>query len=261
MTDDLDSYLAFAQNLARQSGAIMRQHFTVGVAADTKADGSPVTIADTEINQLVITTINSTYPTHGVIGEEASSPKESDYQWVCDPIDGTTPYTFGLPISLFSLALVKDGEPIIGVMYDPYQDRMYHAIKGGGAFLNSQSIHVNNDPTAAGNYIALPGSNEAQLNTAGFISDAIEQKIKVFRLVCLTAESALVATGQIVACMYSHTSPWDAAAAKVIVEEAGGKVTDLQGEDQRYDQPIKGAIISNGLVHDQLVELARPYTR
>lgn len=260
MRFDNQAYLQFAQDLAYQAGDIMRRHLQVGIAAQTKDDGSPVTIADTEIDNLVVKAVKSTHSNHAVLSEEGDlSPSPAEYTWVCDPLDGTQPYTFGVPISMFSLALVKNGTPILGVMYDPYENRMYHAIKGEGAYLNGKKLAVSRRATLAGNHVALPGSAEDLLNSAALLHEAIQGNIKTFTFVCVTAEAALVASGQIVANVYGHSSPWDIAAIKVIVEEAGGKVTDLRGNEQRYDRPVKGAIVSNGLVHDELARLVRKH--
>lgn len=259
---DEQTHLQFAQDLARKAGEIMRRHLQIGIAAQAKSDGSPVTIADTEIDNLVVEAVKSAYPGHAVLSEEGDiSPTPTEYTWVCDPLDGTQPYTFGVPVSMFSLALVKNGTPILGVMYDPYEDRMYHAIKGEGAYLNGEKITVNDQATLANNHVALPGSIEEPLDSGGLLHEAIKRQIKTFTFVCVTAEAALVATGQIVANVYGHSSPWDIAAIKIIVEEAGGKVTNLSGNEQRYDQPIKGAIVSNGHVHDELVSMVKEKLR
>lgn len=244
-----------------KAGDIMRHHLQIGIATESKEDGSPVTIADTEIDKLVVEAVKATYPNHAILSEEGDiSPTPAEYTWVCDPLDGTQPYTFGVSVSMFSLALVKDGTPILGVMYDPYEKRMYHAIKSEGAYLNGEKITVNGQATLTDSHVALPGSAEELLDSGGLLQAAIKQRIKTFTFVCVTAEAALVATGQIVANVYGHNSPWDIAAIKIIVEEAGGKVTSLSGEEQHYDQPIKGAIVSNGLVHDELVELVKKYS-
>ena len=125
----MDDYLETAIALAHEAGRVMLDHFKMGVAADLKADSSPVTIADETINQIVIDWIRSKYPTHGVIGEEDSvDGSDSRFTWVCDPVDGTLPYTLGIPTNVFCLALVDDGEPVVAVIYDPYMDRMYTAV-------------------------------------------------------------------------------------------------------------------------------------
>ncbi len=260
MPNENQTYLEFAQTLARKAGAIMREHLQVGIDQVAKADGSPVTIADTKINQLVIDAVQETYPTHTIVSEEAKDiRKTSEYAWICDPIDGTVPFTFGMPISLFSLALTKDGVPIVGVLYDPYEDRMYHAVQGGGAFLNDQPIHVNTQEKLSGTMAGLPGTSERNFDSANFRKEVMELGVRTLTLVCITAECVLVANGQFASTVFGGTSPWDIAAVKIIVEEAGGKVTNILGDEQRYDQPIKGALITNGLVHEEFAALIKPY--
>lgn len=238
----------------------MLKHFQIGVAKEIKADGTPITIADTTINTMVIDAVATTYPQDGVLGEEASSMKEHpEYLWVCDPLDGTIPYVFGIPISMFSLALVKDGEPVLGVLYDPYMKRLYHAIKGEGAYLNEQKLHVNDEKTLTKNFIAVPSKSRNLFDVGGLLQETVKRDINTCVFRCFTAEAILIATGQFVGNIFGHQTAHDVAAIKVIVEEAGGKVTDLMGNDQRYDRPTRGAIISNGLLHNELVALVKPY--
>lgn len=253
-------YLAFATTLAYKAGDIMLEHFQIGIEKEDKVDGSPVTIADTKINQIVIDAIRKAYPEHAIHGEEASHKKEgAEYVWSCDPIDGTIPYTFGIPTSMFSLALVKNGEPIVGVLYDPYMKRFYQAVKGQGAYMNNEKLHVNQEKKLSGNYISLPSQTVLFFDAVGLRTTASKEGIKSLTIFCLTYEVSLVALGQFVGNIFGYSTAHDVAAVKVIIEEAGGKVTDLLGNEQRYDQPINGAIVSNGLVHDELVALVKPY--
>ena len=252
----MDEYLKFAKTVAQNAGQIMLEHFTIGVDSENKDDNTPITIADTKINDLVINQVSATYPTHGVLGEESSSAgTNSEYVWVCDPIDGTIPYTFGVPTSMFSLALVKNGAPIVAVLYEPHLNRMYEATKGGGAKLNGSKIHANNVSSFENNYVGIPAAQFGIIDVGSTLSDFINNKLRVVSYLSTTYETMLVATGQILANIYHGTWPWDIAASKLIVEEAGGKVTDLNGNEQRYDRPINGAIISNGVVHEQFVNM------
>jgi fructose-1,6-bisphosphatase/inositol monophosphatase family enzyme len=255
----MEEYLIFAKQLAERAGTIMLDHFKFGVEHETKADATPVTLADTQINTMVIDAVTAKYPEHSVMGEEESSDTSgTEYIWVCDPIDGTIPFTLGIPTSMFSLALVHNGVPMVGVLYDPYSKRMFEAVKGQGAFLNGEKIQVNTETPPQG-YVALPAMQYGLTNTAGLVGDAIQSGIRALSLCCATYEAMLVAGGQIVASVFPGKTPWDIAAVKVIVEEAGGMVTDLHGNDQRYDQPINGAVVSNGVVHSQFVELVEKH--
>src|SRR3990167_6089880 len=138
--------LDFAVSMAREAGALMKQNFSLGMKKEWKEDKTPLTATDIEINAMLLKTCREKYPAYSFIGEEGSELVEGEYAWVCDPIDGTMPFAHGWPTFVFSLALTKNGESILGVIYDPICDRLLHAEKGGGAFLNGKRIKVNSDP-------------------------------------------------------------------------------------------------------------------
>ncbi len=255
-SEDKKIYLKFAKDLALEAGAVMRKYF-LHTEREWKEDQTPLTIVDTTINQLVIDRIAERFPEHSVLGEEQSAMKDSRYTWVCDPVDGTMPYSHGLPISTFSLALCNDGVSIVGVVYDPFMERMFWATKDGGAYCNDNKLAVRNG-----------GLENALVDIAGFPSTVpvvdVDSRLmnaifaegaKVTSLWSAILPSCLVAAGDYTAVILNVPFPQDPAAIKVIVEEAGGKVTDLYGNDQRYDQPTKGFIASNGVVHDELIKI------
>lgn len=122
-------YLEFAKSIAYKAGEIMIKYFKGDNQASYKFDQTIVTKADTEINQYLIQRVKETFPTHSVDGEEEQFGK-SDYVWVCDPVDGTAMYARHIPVAVFSLALVIDGVPVVGVVYDPFTDSLYSATKG-----------------------------------------------------------------------------------------------------------------------------------
>ncbi len=246
-------YLTFAKELALKAGDIMLEHFQIGVVTENKADNSPLTIADTTVNRMVIDEVAKHYPDHGVRGEEESSQKDHHkYVWICDPIDGTIPYAYGIPTNVFSLALAIDGVPIAGVVYDPYLRRMFSAEKGKGAFMNNSKIQVNSDKLDP-----LTPLGFSSHNSLGCYNAIKERKLRIFIMYSCVYSSMMVAAGQFAAHIHSGKHSHDVAATKVIIEEAGGKVTDLEGNEQRYDQPINGALISNGRVHNELLELIK----
>jgi len=177
--------------------------------------------------------------------------------WVCDPIDGTLHFASRTPLSCFSLALAENGESKVGLIYDVFSDRMYTAIKGEGAFMNGKPIHVSKKDLAPNTII-----DEEWWPCCGFdivpAVHALSQQTKayVMKIGSTVHATTLVARGDFAAVIFPGTEnkSMDIAAAKLIVEEAGGKVTDITGKDQRYDTGIiNGAIVSNGVVHDALV--------
>jgi fructose-1,6-bisphosphatase/inositol monophosphatase family enzyme len=257
-----EAELAFAKKLATQCGAIMRDLFTAGLAREWKEDGTPLTVADTRINALVIESVRQAFPEHGVLGEEESSNIGAQMLWVCDPVDGTMPFSHGLPISTFSLALVEDGVPRLGVVYDPFMDRLFWAAQGRGAFLNGKRLQVSGQATLQNALIdteGFPSVSPVLPLTKAFEGVLHAQGAKTVSLWSAILPTALIAAGQFTAALFNVNKPEDPAAVKVIVEEAGGKVTDLFGNEQRYDGKTKGYIASNGHVHGQLVDLIRQH--
>lgn len=260
MTGQQQEWLDFAKSVAHEAGDIMRKYFGKKPDAHLKADNTIVTIADEEINQLVIRCVTEQYPAHDIDGEEASDRRGSDYVWVCDPIDGTVPFAMELPVSVFSLALVIDGQPEVGVIYAPFSDHLYWAVRGYGAYLNDRPIHVNQNSLDDRVEMNVDWWSNAQWDVMQVVHDIVcEKGVYVMSPCSTTHAAALVARGELVASVFAGTKGKnvDIAAAKVIVEEAGGKVTDLFGRDQRYDQDICGAILSNGIVHEEIVEAMR----
>lgn len=260
MTDQQQEWLDFAKSVAREAGDIMQKYFGKKPDAHLKADNTIVTIADEEINQLVIKRVAERYPSHDIDGEEASARRGSDYVWVCDPIDGTVPFAMELPVSIFSLALVIDGQPEVGVIYAPFSDHLYWAVRGYGAYLNDRPIHVNQNSLDDRVEMNVDWWSNAQWDVMQVVHDIVcEKGVYVMSPCSTTHAAALVVRGEFVASVFAGTKGKnvDIAAAKVIVEEAGGKVTDLFGREQRYDQDICGAVLSNGIVHEEIVEAMR----
>lgn len=248
--------ITFATNLAKDAGAIMRENFTHGMNKTWKGDGTPLTVTDTTIDELLRTSVKSGFPEHGIISEEGSDVNRGcEHVWVCDPVDGTIPFSHGVPTAVFSLALVRDGKPILGVIYDPFMDRMFTAEQGKGTHLNTAPIHVSESDGFVQKIfgaVLWPGVVETLYP---LIEAVVRRGAQHFNCGSIAYMGALVATGDLVSSAFIGTSPWDIAAVKVIVEEAGGKVTDIEGNEQRYDRPINGAIISNGKLHDEVVRM------
>lgn len=254
----LSEYLEFAKQLADRAGEIMRLYFLAG-GTEWKSDNTPVTLADTEINSMVVQRVAEAYPDHSVLGEEESANLGQRYTWVCDPVDGTIPYSHGLPVSSFSLALCDDGRPVVGVVYDPFCDRLFYAAVGQGAYCNDDPIAVNQNDFY-GSVISL--EDVTTKNSCARLDPTLRQAFydrdtKVLTLNSTTLPTVMVASGQFTAAIFNFIKPEDGAAAKVIIEEAGGKFTSIYGDDQRYDGSVKGFVASNGKIHDELMQIVR----
>jgi len=245
----MDEYLTFAKDLARQAGAIIKDNFNSNLKVELKSDHSPVTQVDKQINSLVIDAIRTTYPDHGVLGEEADTGMgNEEYQWLCDPLDGTAAFIVGMQHSTFILALTSDGQVLLSVVYDPFTNKLYHAVKGNGAFCNDKPIQVNNQPLQDSYVLVEPTGFELypKLTDAGAILEVAPGA---------GYRAMLLASGRCSAIVQGKADNHDVGAAALIVEEAGGKVTDLRGHALRYDQSIQGGVIlSNGTCHAEILE-------
>lgn len=254
----MEKELEFAKALALKAREIAKQNFKRGVEAEFKSNNSPVTIADTQINSMVIEGIKKSFPTHDVLGEEESFfENNSDYIWVCDPIDGTNPFTYGLPYSCFMLALVYKGEPIMAVLDDMFSDRMYWAVKDGGSFMNGNRVYVNDQKDLKLSVIGASGKSSKKVNVPLMRMKLEEKCHRMMILMCVGQEALLVADGQFGGGIFAGMTAHDAAAPMLIVKEAGGTVTDIMGNQQRYDQEINGFVYSNGILHDELLKIVR----
>ncbi len=252
-----EKYLALAVEIANYAGEVLKKYYTTDNGAEYKLDNTLVTLADKEINHYLITKVKQNFPDHAVDGEEESYG-QSPYLWVCDPVDGTAMYVRRVPVAVFSLALCVDGEPMVGVVNDVFSGCLYTAIKGQGAYCNQQRIAVNtrglDDPRSMAAFDTW--TREYDLIDAYL---ALRKRTYFIHLGSFIRDSLCVANGTMEFALYpaSKHKNCDLAAIKVIIEAAGGVVTDLYGNQQRYDQDIKGAIVSNQTVFPEISKIVR----
>lgn len=254
----MSTHLDFAVETAMLAGDIFKQHFLSDMQAKTKQDFTPVTIADTKINQLVIDRVAEFFPDDSVLGEEQSNITGSERVWVCDPIDGTHFAKAGVAISVFMLALVEDGTPTVAVIYEPVTGKLFTAEKGSGAFLNGEPVKVSDGKLEKRNWVDICDIiNHPVVDLRPLSNELYDRGIKVGGVRVSGIVATMVAEGHLIAGVTPSVHPHDVAALKLIIEEAGGKVTDVFGNEQRYDCPVQGAVFSNGVVHNELVEIIR----
>jgi len=250
----IDDYLDFATQLARDAGKLIYDGFNHHHIVETKDDNghtSPVTEVDKNINQLVIRRIKNKYPDHGLLGEEANFGNGNERnRWICDPLDGTQPYIQGEPNSCFMIALMQDNKLLLSVVFDPFSDCLYHAVHNKGAYCNGKPIHVNSSELSGG--IVLLGSTSVPFidkikNEGGKVETVSGGGYKYMQIAC----------GKAVGHIRVGSDFHDIAPGSLIIDEAGGKVTALNGSKLVYDKKISGVIMSNGIVHNKLVEIAQ----
>lgn len=252
--EDFSESTKFLLSLSDRAEKIMLKHYSPGgIPADTKEDMSPVTQADFEVNDMVIEQVQEHYPEYGVLGEERSSNETREKLFVVDPIDGTHMFEIGSPLFCFSAAIVIDGNPIAGVLSNPLAKRTLLAELNKGTYLVSEKKKVTvNDKKELDGTLISNGWRNAKVSELLYA-----RGVRTLTFQPISEASSLVATGSIDGQIFTGRNAYDVAAAKIVVEEAGGKVTNIEGNEQRYDTDIKGALISNGHLHNELLTIVR----
>jgi len=246
-----------AISIAYQAGEILRENIGKITADDVK-DKCPfdyVTEIDKACEQLIINSIKKHFPDHEILAEESGKNQNThSYCWIIDPLDGTTNFIHGYPHSSVSIALQKETEMIFGVIYDPYRDELYHAEKGSGAYCNQNRIHVSQQANINNCLIAtgFPFKNRHLLELYWKVLSAIFMEVSGIRRTGSAAlDLAYVACGRFDGFWELKLSPWDIAAGSIIIEEAGGEITDFEGKKNHI---WSGDVIaSNSIIHDFLL--------
>lgn len=259
--DAFRAELDFALDCARQAGEQI-QAIASSYDVAHKEDGSLVTTVDLEINGWFIEQAAERFPGDRVLGEELSSDASGPRTWVIDPLDGTSQFVLGIPVWMVAIALTdEDGRPVVAVAHNPSlragSGSMYWAIEGGGAFRDGEQIRVSTrDGSAIPAWIRGEAAEHVSDALSGTLLEvAFAPTVKAIERRVLPAVFAccLVAEGSLDGVLYTGSGAHDLAAGGLIVSEAGGLVTDLAGAEQRYDAPVNGGVLSNGLIHGALL--------
>ena len=243
---------------ARKAGAILREGFGIGKGKNISYKGriNPVTETDIKSEKAIVETIRKAFPEHDIITEESNPDiKGSPVKWIIDPLDGTVNYAHNFPFVAVSIGVEIDGEMETGVVYNPIQDEFFHARKGKGAFMNSDPIHVSDNDNFEKCLLATgfpydigenPYNNLEHFAHIAKIVQAIRRPGSAALDMCYTAMGRFDGYWEL------SIWPWDIAAGMIIIEEAGGKVSNIKGGKLSvFDNQI---LTSNGLIHDRIVE-------
>ena len=256
-------YLATAVEGALACGRIHRQYFRSGLAVHKKGRIDLVTAADLAAEELFRELIASRFPSHAVIGEEAAPApelRERPVQWIIDPVDGTTNFAHGLALFSVSIALRIDGVLQAGVVYDPIAEELFTAERGFGARLNGQPLRVSG-ATALVDGVLCTGFpytvREERRRQVDVFAAFLDEARAVRRLGSAALDLAYVAAGRLDGFWEERLQPWDMAAGVLLVEEAGGTVTDMDGGP--LDVFAGHVIATNGPLHDPMRSVIRPF--
>ncbi len=237
-TGNLNNYLAVAREAALQAGVILKEHFgqISPSMINEKATNDYVTVVDRRSEDIIKEHIKSHFQNHNIMAEESPAERHSSpFLWIIDPLDGTMNYIHGLPSFAVSIALAIEGSLAMGLIYEPLRENIYFAIRGHGSFKNDRRIYVSSSETLSTALIAT-----------GFpfrIKSVIDSYLRVFKDLFMRAtgirrggsaclDLAYTAEGIFGGFFECALSPWDIAAGALLVEEAGGVVTDFEGKNQ-----------------------------
>lgn len=253
--------LDFAIQTARDAGRILAERFGRTLEITNKSELDLVTESDLASERLIIDRIKTHHPRHAILAEEsgASEPddreRESDWRWIIDPLDGTTNYAHGYPCFCVSIGLAHRGRLELGVIYDPMRDELFTAERGQGAALNGRRIRVSPTPHLASALLCtgFPYDVRERTEFARHFANFIMAAQGVRRDGAAALDLAYVAAGRFDGFWEEGLKPWDVAAGALLIEEAGGRVTNYAGGPlDIYSPPI---MASNGLVHEEMMRV------
>jgi len=257
--------VGIAESIAREAGALLREFYHRGVAAEYKGDVDIVTVADRASEALIVARLKEALPSHGVYGEEgARQGLDSEFRWYIDPLDGTTNFAHGFPAFCVVLGCERrkpglkadeDGEMVAGVIYDPLRDEMFSATKGGGAFLNGKPIHVSKVKKLQESLLAtgFPSQKRHLSPNVHFYQEFTLRSHGVRRAGSAALDLAYVACGRLEGFWEFKLNPWDTSAGYLLVEEAGGTITHFDGSKFTLDS--REVFATNGLIHEEMKQL------
>jgi len=244
--------LNIAIDAAKQGGELALKYFKSPPKTRYKADKSPVTVADIEVEKLIRKLINKNFPDHGIIGEELppANPK-SKYQWVIDPIDGTRDFIRQIPYWAVFICVLNNNEPVVSVVYLPAIGKIMIAQKGKGTYINGNRKKVSKTKDLKSAYISFGSMKRFEAyNKFRIFSDTIP-KVSAARSYGNLGLQFLL-EGKIDAMIEAFGGMYDFAAPSLLTEEAGGKFTDFSG---KFSLTSGNAILSNGILHSQVLKL------
>jgi myo-inositol-1(or 4)-monophosphatase len=247
-----------------RAGDIQISRFGSAMRVDKKGAIDLVTEVDVEVERMFRALVAERFPDHDVLAEEMGQPRTgASHRWVFDPLDGTTNYAHGIPIFCSTLALEIDGVPVVGAVYDPNRRELFTAERGVGAWLNGEPLRVSASETLIDSVLVTgfpydireAGRMEA---IVGLFTGLLGQARAIRRLGSAAIDLCWVAAGRMDAFWEQALQPWDVMGGGLIVQEAGGRVTSLDGSP--WDAMNGQVLASNGRVHDEMLAVIRRHS-
>jgi myo-inositol-1(or 4)-monophosphatase len=256
------SALEVAAEAASKAGEVLKTHFREKTQVKYKGRANIVTDVDLRSEEVLKSFLRAEYPDHSILSEESQAIKgNSSYKWILDPLDGTNNYSFGIPFFSTIIALTKGKDVLLGIVYDPLRDEMFSARKGEGATLNNSPVHVTRKKTVQESLIGLDLGyvDEKGKRSLEFIT-SLWPEMYAYRIMGSAALGvAYTACGRLDLYFHFLLYPWELACGQLLVTEAGGVVTDLEGNPPKIGQ---GSVIaSNKAVHADFLRILKERDR
>lgn len=254
------NFLEVASNLAKTAGKLCLELQNNLGDVHYKSKKDVVTKADLASEKLIVEGLQKAFPSHSIRTEEAGVIEGADnrYRWIIDPVDGTVNFSRGIPLWGISVALHFENKPLVAVVFLPRLDELFTASLGDGAFLNGKPIHVSSESNPIHGIVSngdfnvgdVPKTNAQNIQNFGREAESFE-RVKCFG--SAVVEGCFTACGRLDAFVMTMSYPWDIAAIALIVEEAGGKSTHIDGSEMQFVD-AEQVVFSNGILHKILIE-------
>jgi myo-inositol-1(or 4)-monophosphatase len=252
---DWDRHLQAAREAALEAGGMLRSAMDEGREISFKGVVDLVTNFDRRAQELIFDRLSAGFPDHGFLAEEGLSRREnSEFRWVFDPLDGTTNYAHRFPIFTVSIALEYRGGVVLGVVYDPMREEIFQAVEGEGAWLNGRKVRVSAISDLDRSLLATGfpyDLRDSQINNIDHFNHFLTRAQAIRRCGSAALDLCYVACGRFDGFWELKLKPWDQAAGALIVQEAGGRVSDFGGG--AFDISGQECLASNGLVHEAMI--------
>jgi len=249
--------LQFTETVAQQAGAVLREGFGNVRHIQHKGVIDLVTEFDKRSEEVILSAVQREFPDYAVLAEESGRNKIiSEFQWVIDPLDGTTNFAHGIPIFSVTISLFRNTSPILGVTYDPLRNEIFSAELGQGATLNHRPIHVSTQVDLEEAVISTGFPYDLRTNPRNNLNQFVQFQLRtraVRHLASAALDCAWTAMGRLDGYWEFGVQPWDIGAGTLIVQEAGGRVTSVNGDE--YSFPEDSILVSNGLLHEQMLHV------
>lgn len=260
-SQEIKHFLAVAREAALKAGEFLRNKLDHRQRIAYKGVVNLVTDCDCRSQEIITTALKRSFPGHGILAEEDEETKQTDssgYRWLIDPLDGTTNFAHRLPIFCISIALEKAGKVILGLVYDPMRQEFFQAVRGQGAFLNGRPIRVS-DTRLLNHSLLATGFpydlRESCLNNLTHFENFLFRAQAIRRCGAAALDLCYVAWGRFDGFWELKLNPWDVAAGSLIVEEAGGMVSDFRG--RKFILERREIVATNGFIHRAMLRVLK----